>query len=211
MTVMSPSLFEVLVRCLSDELPQEPTEIAFLFSETPDNEASVIQSATDLLSSGMTESVAVLDSYARCGYGGSARWLEAFACRGVRPGRIKLVPTAGLDILHTGTEAATFIDWAEAHGIRSAYAVAAPFHQVRAFITLVSAMRRASIAMRLYSFPGTPLDWQAVVVHSQGTLIATRAELIHSELERIDRYRSTGDLSSDEDIITYLNERRLVV
>ena len=59
----------------------------------------------------------------------------------------------------------------------------------------------------LYSSPGPALPWQEKVVHSQGTLTGTRSEIIHSELERIERYQKKGDLAQTEAILAYLDRR----
>ena len=47
-------------------------------------------------------------------------------------------------------------------------------------------------------------------MHSQGSLKATRSELIQIELERIDTYQIKGDLASFADVSAYLDNRQIL-
>ncbi len=201
---MTQSLLELVFRSVFDSSPALPTEGGFLFSETPDNELSVIETAADLVHSGLTRSLLVLDSPPRCGYGGVERWIDALVDRGLTQERLHRIPTDSYEILTTQTESQAFVSWAKQRGLRTAHIVAAPFHQLRAFITLVSVMLSRSVPLLLYSRPGSPQSWDETVVHSQGVLKARRAELIKAEMERIEKYRDKGDLASDDEIIRYL-------
>jgi hypothetical protein len=87
------------------------------------------------------------------------------------------------------------------------FVVAAPFHQLRAFITTASVVLREFPELRVYNQVGTALPWGETVYHSQGTLQCTRGELIQSEMARIERYRRKGDLVSAEEISRYLHWR----
>jgi len=82
-----------------------------------------------------------------------------------------------------------------------------PFHQERAFITMVSAATQAYPELRIYSHPGTALPWDEVVTHSQGTLTGTRAGLIAEERKRIDTYTARGDLVPRAEVLRYLRQR----
>jgi hypothetical protein len=90
---------------------------------------------------------------------------------------------------------------------RSIIVIAAPFHQERAFMTAVSVAIREYSDLCLYSYPGRALAWDEQVVHSQGTVRATRSELILSEQERINTYQKKGDLVSYSQVLSYLKKR----
>ena len=74
-------------------------------------------------------------------------------------------------------------------------------------MTAVTVALREYPELLLYSYPAVAMPWQEEVVHSQGTLKATRSELIHMEFERINKYQNKGDLASFEEVLTYLNNR----
>ena len=73
----------------------------------------------------------------------------------------------------------------------------------------VNLNQRAGIL--LFSYAGEALRWDESVAHSQGTLTATRKDLIHAEQERIERYSRKGDLRSRERVLDYLNQRDLEI
>jgi hypothetical protein len=75
-------------------------------------------------------------------------------------------------------------------------------------MTAITVVLREYPALKLYSHPAFTMPWQEEAVHSQGTLKATRSELIHMELERINKYQKKGDLASFDEILTYLNNRQ---
>ena len=91
--------------------------------------------------------------------------------------------------------------------LRRLIVVSSPFHQERAFITMVTAALRQYPSLKLYSVPGAPQPWDEVVTHSQGTLQGTRAELIAEEQKRIEKYIAQGDLLPCEIILEYLRKR----
>jgi hypothetical protein len=55
------------------------------------------------------------------------------------------------------------------------------------------------------------MSWQEEVIHSQGTLKAKRRDLIQEELERIEKYQKKGDLTTPEQVLSYLNKRETAV
>ena len=109
--------------------------------------------------------------------------------------------------LNTLVESETLIGYAKQNGYSSLFVVAPPFQQLRAFMTAVTVALREYPELLLYSYPAVAMPWREEVVHSQGTLKATRSELIHAEFERIDTYQNKGDLASFEDVLAYLNNR----
>ena len=74
-------------------------------------------------------------------------------------------------------------------------------------MTCVTAAMRKFPGLNLYSRAGNPLPWLESVAHSQGNCMDTRAALIHSELERIEKYQEKGDLTSVERVLEHINNR----
>jgi len=109
--------------------------------------------------------------------------------------------------LNTLVEAESLMRHAKNKNYRSIIVIAAPFHQERAFMTAVSAAIRENSNVCLYSYPGLALAWDEEVVHSQGTVLATRAGLISGEQERIHKYQEKGDLVSYSQVLAYLRKR----
>jgi hypothetical protein len=74
-------------------------------------------------------------------------------------------------------------------------------------MTTVSVALREFPELRVYNRVGMALPWHETVFHSQGTLACTRSDLIHRELERIERYQAKGDLASTAEVFDYLTQR----
>jgi len=111
------------------------------------------------------------------------------------------------EILHTLIESQKTVRFARAQGYRRLIVVSSPFHQERAFMTMVTVALREYPALKLYSIPGAPQRWDEVVTHSQGKLRGTRAELIAEEQKRIEKYTAQGDLAPRQMVLDYLRRR----
>lgn len=203
----SALLFELTVRVLMDALPLEPLEGAYLYAQTEDNEQSVLAMAPILLENSTVERLLVADSPPRCGYPGIERWKPALLELGVSEEQLLLVPTAEYENLNTLTEASAVIELVKQEGIESLLVTAHPVHQMRAFMTMATVAMREAPGLRLYSLPALPQPWGAEAVHSQGLVRAVRHQLLHSEWERLERYRLKGDLASVPEVLGYLNRR----
>jgi hypothetical protein len=200
-------LMELLIRALSDPLPAAPTDGAYLFGQTVDNEQSVFATAVDLINRHQTRQLLIPDSVPRCGYPGSRAWHQALIGSGLRETAITGIPTASYDTLNTLTEAMATVRYAKQKNMTSILVVAPPFHQLRAFITTVSIALREFPELQIYNRVGMALPWQETVFHHQGILEYRRSDLIHTELERIERYQAKGDLAPTAEILDYLNQR----
>jgi uncharacterized SAM-binding protein YcdF (DUF218 family) len=198
---------ELLTRILCDTLPQVTADGAYLFGQTRDNQESVFLSAQELISRALVRKILISDAEHKSGYPGGLAWRAALTAYGVSGSVIEEVPVEPTGTLNTLIEAEALIRHARKKGYRSIIVTAAPFHQERAFITAVSASLSAHPDLRLYSYPGSALAWDDQVVHSQGTVSATRAGLISSEQERIIKYQGKGDLVSCSQVLSYLRKR----
>ncbi len=201
-------LFEseiLLHRVFCDGLPAI-APAAYLFGQTPDNEESVFGKAEELIQDHRVERILIPGTGPMSGYPGMAVWQARLGQR-ISPRQIEPVPTPPTDMLNTLNEAEAVVRHAKAQGYESLLVVAAPFHQQRALMTTVSVVLKEHPTLRVYSAPGHPLDWQETVVHSQGTVQATRLDLIAGELERIEKYGRKGDLLGRSQVLQYLQER----
>jgi uncharacterized SAM-binding protein YcdF (DUF218 family) len=204
-----PSLFEVAVRVFADAAPSRVADAAYLFGQTADNQESVFATGTALLAAGAVQCIAIQGVGPLSGYPGGAAWRAELERGGIPSGAIVLIPSLDPEspIGTTLTESQALTEYARRSGWTSAYAVAAPFHQVRAFMTAASEALRRYPSFRLYNRTGAPLDWLAEAIHSQGLARGRRADLIAGELERIAAYQEKGDIAPTDEIIGYLNRR----
>ena len=200
-------LIELLIRVLYDPLPEAPTEGAYLFGQTVDNEQSVFATAVDLINRHQARRLLIPDSSPRCGYPGFRAWHQALVGLGLGETTITGIPTASYPTLNTLIEAVAVVRYARQENITSIFVAAPPFHQLRAFMTTVSVALQEFPELQIYNRVGMALPWPETVFHSQGTLECRRSDLIHSELERIERYQAKGDLASTAEILDYLNQR----
>ncbi|MBN2447723.1 MAG: YdcF family protein [Phycisphaerae bacterium] len=198
---------ELLLRILSDTGPPGAVEAAYLFAQTQPNQDSVFAAARELLNRNAVEKILISDCRAKSGYPGAAAWRAALADHGISADAVDEVPTEPTEILHTLIEAQAVVRLARVRDYRRLVVVAAPFHQQRAVMTTISVALREHPRLRIYSRPGASQRWDEVVTHSQGTLKATRAELIAEERRRIEIYTAQGDLAERADILEYLRWR----
>ncbi len=198
---------ELLTRALCDVRAPLKTEGAFLFGQTADNQASVLEAARTLLEENLAEKVLFLRSAAGNGYPGFAAWRTELLRMGVPEEKICGIDPPATAALNTLTEAQALLAHARRNGLRALYVVAAPFHQLRAFMTAITVALKHYPDLRLHSFPGAALPWLESAVHSQGITSGPRKDLIGEELIRIRKYQAKGDLAAEGEILEYLNRR----
>lgn len=200
-------MFELLVRVLGDIEPVEPVDAVYLFAQTADNQQSVFDTGLATAAAGLAGRILIPDSDAMAGYPGFRAWRRELLALGLPEKMLAGTPTSAFDTLHTLIEATALVQHARTHQVNKLLIVAPPFHQLRAFMTVVTVLRQELPELRVYNRVGRSLPWHEVVVHSQGTLQCQRRELIQSELDRISRYQQKGDLAPKDEILSYLNWR----
>ena len=199
-------MFELVIRALCDTCPRT-VDAAYLFAQTPDNQASVLFKGRQLLAKGIAPKVMFVQTGERSGYLGYDVWKEQLLAWHVPETCIEGVAVGYDVILHTLSEAEAMVQQAKQQGYKQVLVVAAPFHQPRAFMTAITAALRHYPEIQLYSQAGEVLPWLGEAVHSQGNEKAVRKDLIQGEVERIAKYQSLGDLASFEEVLQYLNKR----
>jgi hypothetical protein len=198
---------ELLLRILADVRPSGVVEGAYLFAQTEPNQPSVFVAGRELIERERVHKLLISDCTPKSGYIGAVAYRRAMIESGISGGSIKEVPMEPTEILHTLIESQRVVRFVKAQGYRRLIVVSSPFHQERAFITMVTVALQEYPSLKLYSHPGEPQPWDEVVTHSQGTLHGTRAELIAEEQERIEKYTARGDLLPRETILEYLRTR----
>lgn len=204
---MTSSILELMVRVLSDSLPEKPFDGAYLYCSTEGNQSSVFQAARKLIVEGTVRRILIYMTEPLSGYPGGETWRNALEVQGISGEQIIGVPPADAASINTLIETQAMIRCAKERGLETLLVVAPPFQQLRAFMTAVTVALERYPELRLYSHPGKALPWMETVVHSQGTLRAPRRQLIQEELIRIETYRKKGDLANFENVLDYINRR----
>lgn len=208
--------FLLLPRIYSDyrDPRRGPFKLAYLYANTLSNEDSMFLKAVKLANSGGTKALGTSEGDLGFGYEGfchSARRLREFGLKDAVP----VIKFAVGGNVNTGSEAQKLAEYARSiagggPGSGDIAIIAPSFHIVRAFMTTVTALKRnGDIPVRVYAVPGVPLPWKEEAAHSQGTLKKKRAELLASELQRLEKYRAPefGGMLSAREILNYLDWR----
>jgi hypothetical protein len=202
---------ELAIRTLCDSPPPENTfDAAYLCCQTSDNQQSVFLTARSLVTHGYASMILILKAKAKSGYPGYDHWRRELRDTGIANDKIVAVPIEDTPSLNTLLESRALVAYAKNRHLKKLAIVSSPFHQLRAFMTAVTVALRIFPTLSIYSHPGQTLPWCQQVVHSQGTLKAKRYDLIEEELKRIETYQAKGDLASYNEVIDYLNKRRMV-
>ena len=198
---------ELIIRVFCDVQAEIIVDGAVLYSQTTDNQSSVFLAAKKIISNKLAKKILFIKSAPISGYPGFSSWTNELNKSGIQSNDIVGVELMKTNSLNTLIESEAIIKCAAQKKYRSLYVVSSPFHQLRAFMTLVTVALRYYPEILIFSYTGISLPWLDKVVHSQGTLSGTRKDIIKAELERIEKYKQKGDLSSEIKIIEYLNKR----
>lgn len=198
---------ELIAKVLCDVNPPRPTRAAYLCAQTIDNQTSVLERGSELIQRNEAELLLIGDSGPRSGYPGFDVWRAELLRLGVPADRIAGMDTATIGSLNTLTEAVAAVRYCKAAALQTLTVVAAPLHQLRAFMTAVTALYNEYPELLAFSAVGKAQPWYEPVAHSQGALIGCREEFIRTELERIEKYHAKGDLVSIKNVLDYLRVR----
>jgi hypothetical protein len=202
-------LEELIIRTLCDTLPDTPLDGAYMFAQTSDNQESVLGAAHKLWGSRLIKKICCINTGPMSGYPGFAAWQENLSLKVMNERGLEAVPLIPADtpILHTGIEAQSMVSYAKVQGYESMVVIAPPFHQTRAYMAAVTAALKIYPALMLYNYPGNTQPWQQLVTHSQGNVHDSRSGLVKGEINRIYKYQETGELSTTNEILAYMNKR----
>lgn len=206
-TVSNPTVREFLRRVRQDVLPPGRAKVAYLFTETSDNQYSVCDEGVSLLKQGRVDKIVLCDAETQHGYPGFCEWLREICSRGVSDKKVEKTFLPYNQDLNTLSESVVLVRYAKVFHWDTVIAVAPLFHQLRAFLTLISVSLREYPELRVYSRPGAIKDWNQEVRHSQGVVAGPCWELLLGEWERIERYHQQGYLVSPDEALDYLSRR----
>ena len=207
--------FQLLPRIYADyhDPRRGPFKMAYMYANTPDNEDSMFLRAIELANAGAIESLGTSEGDLGYGYEGFDHSVARLKALGWKD----KVPLVKLDVggnVNTGSEAQKLAEYLLNYDsglwMKTDLAIIAPpFHLPRAFMTTVTALHRADLKMRVYPICGVPLPWNEEAVHSQGTLKKKRADLLDSELQRLEKYRAAefGSMLPPSEVLKYLDWR----
>ena len=143
------------------------------------------------------------------GYVGFLHWKNKLERLGVNEKDIILIEPDYRYYLSTDAESEGLVEFCSKRRYTDICVTAPPLHQVRAYISDISAVLHKGMDLRVYSRAGKTLNWTEKIIHSQGTTEKKRAEFLREELNKILKYNETGNppLASLEEVIDYLNNR----
>lgn len=184
-----------------------PFKMAYIYTNTPDNEDSSFLKAIELVNVGTVESLGTGEGNRGRGYEGYDHSIKRLRTLGLK-NEMPVMKFGIGEHLHTGSEAQMLAEYARSIDGDIAI-IAPPFHLVRAFMTTITAFKRNGVSARAYAVPGVPLPWLQEATHSQGLVKNIRAELLIGELQRLEKYRTPefGGMLSAQEVIDYLNWR----
>lgn len=197
-------LAELIQRIFNDAHPT--AEGAYVFAQSKDNEDSGFQGGKDALSRLLVPKLFIIKGEAKNGFPGYDSWNQKLE-ELVGETYVQGVPIEDPSQVNTLSESEALVRFAREQEHTTLYVISPAFHQMRAFMTAASVAIREYPALNLFNFPGTPQEWDQMVVHSQGLVRATRSKLIEHELIRIERYQRKGDIAPVGDILAYMNNR----
>ncbi len=134
---------------------------------------------------------------------------------GVFPGEIVRVnyedaPVGPNGLHHTGTETAMEARFVLENNYKTVGLIAPPFHQLRSYMHLMTALYRAGSgrpSAAVFNCPGGHLDWWQSIVQLQGVIRGSRLGLLTREMENCIKYWRSGFLLPPSQILEYFVHR----
>jgi hypothetical protein len=214
MTSEELALCQLAMMIFSDSLPR--FDFVYLVTETRDNAMSGIKTAAAISLRNRVRRLGEKDIIV--GIGG----FNHPACYSPSATRKKLIeekadmecvreidysdaPVGPNELHHTGTEMAMVSRFVGENDYRTVGLIAPPFHQLRSYLFLLTALHRAGRGQvtRVFNCPGVPLDWNQKATHSQGDLHDSRVALLSREIRNSLKYWRDGYLISPIEALDY--------
>ncbi len=201
-------LDELITRIFFDPVPYDKKpDIAYLFGETVDEEDSVLKAGAALYDTGAIKKIAHCGARKGHAFSGKKNWSKKLHALGIPFKDIYPIPLSKKFPPSTHAESFGLVSYARKQGWKKIYIVAPPLHQLRAFVTTVSAIIKEKSHLRVYSFTGLPQNWEERIAHSQKPQKRARHEFFGDEFKKIEKYYQKGDLVSGKEILKYLEKR----
>lgn len=192
-----------------DSREPPPETVGYLVAMLKANGKSVLNRGSQLLNMGIVNALCICGNPYAGHYPGGEAWKSELIERHVPADLIhfSIVPPGTPE--HTYSASMAFVHKAKEMGWKHATITAAPFHQVRAFVSVVSATLRHYPELTLYSRPGMDQDMAERCVYNQQGDTTYRMTSIPQEWDRIITYHANvqGDLVSAGEVVEYMKRR----
>lgn len=194
-TTENEKLHQLNTMVLTDSPPSKETLPVYLFTETPDNQESVLKRGAELFHAGKASYLLLIDNQggSEPGYPGASPWQNRLLELKVPKETVTLIPFKE-PLLHTISEAFTMAHLAKEKGWSKIIIIAPPFHLSRCFLSAITAVRFHNTGLRVYNQVGVAQPWYENAIHSQKAVRGLRKDLIVEELRRIKRYQRRNKL-----------------
>lgn len=194
-TTRNEKLHQLNTMVLTD--PPVPNEMlpVYLFTETPDNQESVLKRSAELFHAGKASHLLLTDNQggSEPGYPGAPPWQKRLQELKVPEKSVVLIPFTA-PVLHTLSEAYAMVRFVKERGYRKVITSFPAFHGTRCFLSAVTAALNTYPELRIYCQVGVTQPWNEHAVHSQKAVQGLRKDLIVGELRRIKRYQRRNKL-----------------
>ena len=186
----SEKLYQLNTMVLTDIHPSDERLPVYLFTETPDNQESVLQRGAELFHARKASHLLLIDNLggSKPGYPGAPPWQKRLQELNVPNEKVILIPFTE-PVLHTLSEATAMVRFAKEQAWGKVVIVAPPFHLCRCFLSTITAVRHLNQEMRVYCQVGVTEPWHGHAVHSQRAVQGLRKDLTVGELRRMKRYQ----------------------
>lgn len=183
-------LHQLNTMVLTDSPPSKTTLPVYLFTETPDNQESVLQRGAYLLHAGKASHLLLIDNQggSEPGYPGATPWQKRLQELKVPDKKVVLIHYTE-PVLHTLSESMTMVRFAKERRWEEIIIVFPPFHGARCFLSAVTAVHHIYPELRVYCQVGITQPWHEPALHSQKAVHGLRKDLIVHELRRTMRYQ----------------------
>jgi hypothetical protein len=235
MPVLDLNALTTLLQVIQDDNLLAPhVELAYLFAETRGNQRSVLGAGARLVSTGKAKLLGVTSAGPNRDFTGYDVWRRELIARGVpeekiigiEPHYVSWVVGDG-STTNTLTEAMGLVSRARDSSWQRVSVVAAPFHQLRAFMSVVTGLSHTPPPPELRDFPqmlpdflyqpflevynhsGDRLPLGKVVTHGQGSsrVTAPRGDMLQHELKKIANYWLKDNLIDPRIALHYVARR----
>lgn len=188
-------LHQLNTMVLTDSPPVGGTLPVYLFTETPDNQESVLLRGAEFVRAGKASRLLLIDNQggSEPGYPGAPPWEKRLQELNVPAQKVTLIPFTE-PVLHTLSEAKTMVRFVRERGLKKVVIIFPPFHGTRCFLSTITAVRHLNFDLRVYCQVGVTQPWNEHAVHSQRAVRGLRKDLIVEELRRTKRYQRRSKL-----------------
>lgn len=188
-------LHQLNTMVLTDRLPLNAVLPVYLFTETPDNQESVLKKGAELFHAGKASHLLLIDNQggSEPGYPGAPPWQKRLQELKVPEERVVLIPFTA-PVLHTLSEAFEVVRFAKSRFWNKIIIIFPPFHGTRCFLSVATGVFHIYPELRVCCQVGFTQPWHEHAMHSQKAVQGLRKDLIVEELRRIKRYQQRSKL-----------------